>query len=383
MAGEPEKTLNTVRVPEPLISVFLNAQDYVERYFQNRDENPERGLIEFSGLGDIYGTERPVWAAYEKYNKAIIINPKNEQIYQNTVPVELFTMPEVASFTISKKNNVLFAESLETTHYCSELILTQNEEIEDIELVFNFFNSNKDTLKSETISILCSISELELPDIVLDVYPVTLTPGSRNYLNMQVTTSSQFFIENNRIDYVMHPHIGFDPGIAKSKVMVITDNSWAYLDYFDMPPDTKVATFGAGFTIGYGNFKKRISSPKILIYGDWADPIAAPELRTDITVNEKTSGNLKIKLYQNYPNPFNCSTTIKFDVFTRSNVSIKIYDISGREVCTLVDKEFSPGNYREIWQGTNKTYRSVASGVYFIRIQTEDFINVRKIIMIR
>ncbi len=49
MAGEPEKTLNTVRVPEPLISVFLNAQDYVERYFQNRDENPERGLIEFSG----------------------------------------------------------------------------------------------------------------------------------------------------------------------------------------------------------------------------------------------------------------------------------------------------------------------------------------------
>jgi PAS domain S-box-containing protein len=49
MAGDPEKILNTVSVPETLSSVFLNAQDYVERYFQNRDENPERGLIEFSG----------------------------------------------------------------------------------------------------------------------------------------------------------------------------------------------------------------------------------------------------------------------------------------------------------------------------------------------
>jgi PAS domain S-box-containing protein len=49
MAGESQKRLNTVSVPEPLASVFLNAQEYVERYFQNRDENPERGLIEISG----------------------------------------------------------------------------------------------------------------------------------------------------------------------------------------------------------------------------------------------------------------------------------------------------------------------------------------------
>ena len=49
MAGESQKRLNTVSVPEPLTSVFLNAQEYVERYFQNRDENPEKGLIEISG----------------------------------------------------------------------------------------------------------------------------------------------------------------------------------------------------------------------------------------------------------------------------------------------------------------------------------------------
>jgi PAS domain S-box-containing protein len=49
MIGESQKRLNTVSVPEPLTSVFLNAQEYVECYFQNRDENPERGLIEISG----------------------------------------------------------------------------------------------------------------------------------------------------------------------------------------------------------------------------------------------------------------------------------------------------------------------------------------------
>ncbi len=49
MACESKKRLNTVSVPEPLTSFFLNAQEYVERYFQNRDENPENGLIEISG----------------------------------------------------------------------------------------------------------------------------------------------------------------------------------------------------------------------------------------------------------------------------------------------------------------------------------------------
>ncbi len=49
MAGKSHKNLNTVSVPEPLSAIFLNAQDYVERYFQNRKEDPEHGLIEVSG----------------------------------------------------------------------------------------------------------------------------------------------------------------------------------------------------------------------------------------------------------------------------------------------------------------------------------------------
>ena len=69
-------------------------------------------------------------------------------------------------------------------------------------------------------------------------------------------------------------------GIAKSKVMSFTMNEWSHIDYFDIPQNAKVATFAAGYTIKYGKFKKRFSDQKILLDGDWADPIAAPELIT-------------------------------------------------------------------------------------------------------
>lgn len=351
----------------------------------SHDSSPEEwfGLIEFSGLEDKYGTPRPVWAAFKRYNMAIITNPKNGHIYQNNVPIEFFTTSEVASYTISQKDSVLISGSLDGAYYTDELNLALSEDIKDIELVFDFFNSNGNTLKSETISILYSNAELELPEISFEVIPANLVPGGRNYVNMHVTTNPLFSIEDNTIHYVLHPHIGFDPGIAKSKVMSFTDNSWTYLDYFDIPQETKVATFGAGFTINYGKFKKRISNQKILIYGDWADPIAAPELISGIKMDQKIDRNCEIKLYQNYPNPFNSSTTIKFDVPINSDVVIKIFDILGQEIYTVVEKKFNSGSYQEIWDGKNKYKTLVASGVYFIRIQVKDFVKVKKIILLR
>ncbi|HMU44688.1 MAG TPA: T9SS type A sorting domain-containing protein, partial [Ignavibacteriaceae bacterium] len=70
-------------------------------------------------------------------------------------------------------------------------------------------------------------------------------------------------------------------------------------------------------------------------------------------------------LFQNYPNPFNPKTTIEYEVPEKSNVTIKIYDILGREIKTLVDNEEKVRwKYKVEFDATN-----IASGVYFYRMQ--------------
>ncbi len=88
-------------------------------------------------------------------------------------------------------------------------------------------------------------------------------------------------------------------------------------------------------------------------------------------------------LSQNYPNPFNPSTKINFALPKSENVMIKIYDITGREVYTLVDQKMQPGKYSATWTSINNFGKSVASGVYFYRIVAGDFVESKKMILVR
>jgi hypothetical protein len=70
------------------------------------------------------------------------------------------------------------------------------------------------------------------------------------------------------------------------------------------------------------------------------------------------------ELYQNYPNPFNPSTTISFLLPSKSFVSLKIFDLLGRNVATLVSEEMLAGHYSQQWSAAN-----LSSGIYFYRLQ--------------
>ncbi|MFQ5752356.1 MAG: FlgD immunoglobulin-like domain containing protein, partial [bacterium] len=88
-------------------------------------------------------------------------------------------------------------------------------------------------------------------------------------------------------------------------------------------------------------------------------------------------------LSQNYPNPFNPTTTIRFQLPKRSKVSIKIYDLLGQEVRTLVDKDFEAGLHTVTWEGSNNKGSNVASGIYFFRMEAEDFTKVKKALFLK
>jgi len=77
------------------------------------------------------------------------------------------------------------------------------------------------------------------------------------------------------------------------------------------------------------------------------------------------------ELLQNYPNPFNPRTTIKYQLPLQSKVILKIYNILGQEVITLVDEQVEPGYYELTWNGRNNFDNQVASGVYIYRIIAE------------
>jgi len=86
----------------------------------------------------------------------------------------------------------------------------------------------------------------------------------------------------------------------------------------------------------------------------------------------------KFELAQNYPNPFNPSTSIKFTIPRQVGVSLKIYDILGREVATLLDEVKAPGTYSVTWDAS-----ALASGVYFYRIKAGDFMQAKKMMLVK
>lgn len=83
-------------------------------------------------------------------------------------------------------------------------------------------------------------------------------------------------------------------------------------------------------------------------------------------------------LSQNYPNPFNPRTTIKYDLPKDSRVSLKLFNILGQEVVTLVNEEQKAGFKSTQWNAT-----SVASGVYFYRLQAGDFVQTKKLMLLK
>ena len=88
-------------------------------------------------------------------------------------------------------------------------------------------------------------------------------------------------------------------------------------------------------------------------------------------------------LSQNYPNPFNPTTKIEFTLAKSGFVSLKVYDVVGREVRTLVSEELSSGYKSVIWDGKNDEGKDVASGVYFYQLKVGDFSEPKKMLLLK
>ena len=170
-----------------------------------------------------------------------------------------------------------------------------------------------------------------------------------------------------------------------------------YLEYYNSSNSWQTLHHFAGTNNGYGTFEPfdsvTYSLPANALHSGFKLRFRGVGLEStdewffdniclygDIVSNVTGNTNIPLKyaLEQNYPNPFNPVTQIKFSIPTQGLVTLKIYDVTGREVAKLVNDVLVPGNYVREFNG-----EGFASGVYFYKIEAGEFTQVKKMMFIK
>jgi len=115
------------------------------------------------------------------------------------------------------------------------------------------------------------------------------------------------------------------------------------------------------------------------VYIAWADRYHSTYSYIPVTGVELANKEvIRFNLSNNYPNPFNPSTRIEFVIPEEGLVSLIVYDVLGNEVAALVNEELTPGTYKKEFDPTN-----LSSGIYFYTLKTENFIQTKKMILLK
>ena len=211
------------------------------------------------------------------------------------------------------------------------------------------------------------------------IYYKRSTDGGINWLNGVTLTNNLF---NSRYSNIyasgsnVHIIINDDSAYRKTLYYLRSTNNGASWSTFTT----------ASYTSAYIKYSPSIVAAGQIVHIVWMD---SRHGYPEIYYNRNPTANVGIQnisseiplqysLFQNYPNPFNPSTTIKFGIPKSSLVRITVYDILGKEVKKLVNQNLQAGTYQTIWNGDG-----VSGGVYFYRIQSNDFVQTKRMVLIK
>lgn len=161
---------------------------------------------------------------------------------------------------------------------------------------------------------------------------------------------------------------------SRGKIIYLSQNHGASFEQFKILTEDIVGIYKKP------NSNKLYAATSTDIYE--ITPTSITVIKTITSVDENIDTPNKFVLYQNYPNPFNSISNIKFIIAKLSHVTLKVYDILGREVATLVDEKKPPGEYEVEFDGAKLRF-ALQSGVYFYQLKTGDYIETKKMIYLK
>ncbi|HTX19250.1 MAG TPA: T9SS type A sorting domain-containing protein [Bacteroidota bacterium] len=222
-----------------------------------------------------------------------------------------------------------------------------------------------------------------------------VTPAGFNYSDTLNTLDPGVGVPGNDWDYFSV--IATTGQIIRPLVQTKTFKSTSTLNHFQVSVYRKNA-FSSALATGSStdgsdvslSYTVAVADTYYVLVTNTVGSEAGPNARYKLSIGSPTgvlddvsSLPTEFALEQNYPNPFNPSTTIKFDLPKDAQVVLKVYDVLGREVRTLVNARVAAGYQQVVWDGRNELGGHVASGMYIYRITAGTFTSVKKMMMLK
>jgi hypothetical protein len=193
------------------------------------------------------------------------------------------------------------------------------------------------------------------------------------------------------------------PIINQFDVLEATGGGWPALEYGDClcedewVPSGMYAAIADTYTTASGHQLRGMWYGFSFMYVRDCEPIPAPIIRNHLMADvfnfwavginpnivPTPMPEFRYTLAQNFPNPFNPKTRIQFSMKEKGLVTLKVYNVAGQLVRTLVNEVRDAGPHEILWHGDNDRGSSVASGVYFYKMDTKQFSQTKKMVLLR
>jgi len=288
-----------------------------------------------------------------------------------------WSSPEIRNYNFS-----IFTSQANDENKCNDTLLYRMETtnfVDDFESDMNNWNSDSGW---GTSTMFVHSGTSSLCDSPEGVYQNNMDSWASYKLSIDLSQ-----VEAAHISYWTCYFIQQDHDFGYVEISTDNGSTWNQLgeDYTGVQASwTKegrslTAYCGSGFNEVWIRFHF-VSDDNVSLLGWFLDDIEiyAGELQTDVANQKITQLPEKFVLHPNYPNPFNPSTTIQFAIPKSSKVTLKIIDMLGREVATLVDEKLLPGEHKVIFDS-----KELPSGVYFYRLQAEEFTATKKLLLLK
>ena len=213
-------------------------------------------------------------------------------------------------------------------------------------------------------------------------------------------------VESDRLGYFEFNPCGLDTNRYYGLTLLSRSDSWSYRSSRQTNPseaekyaaltggvvreDTAINRFGGVQYVSGGPFDLDPGESDTIafavIVGNSLDELRATALRAHNKWKQiSPTQNLPetFLLRQNYPNPFNAGTNIDFDLSAGGRTRLTVYNVLGQTVRTLIDGPLPAGEHRVVWDGSNVSGRTVASGVYFYRLETGPVSESKKMLLLK